>query len=353
MYTTILSANDLRIIVNTVGLDKLMDITIQRLTETIQQYDSGKTIIPARGGFKYSHPHLGLIEWMPGMQVGKDVTIKVVGYHPESGKINGLPTILSTQSLYSVSDGHLISLMDASFVTALRTGAASAIASKVLAKPDASTIGLIGCGAQAVSQLHALTRLFPVKKVFLFDIDNQAMASFCSRISCLKLEHLSIQSGPIENWVNSVDILVTATSVGIGEGPVFQDVDLAEHIHINAIGSDFPGKFEIPKSVLARALVCPDFPEQAAVEGECQHIMPEDVGPDLQTLVNQTDQYVQAQQRCTVFDSTGWALEDIVTMAMFSEYAAELKLGHQLQLETISTDYLNPYAFIQQNIDNK
>jgi len=266
MKTTILSADDLRYIVNRIGLDALMDETIRRLTASFVAYHPGETVIPVRGGFKYSHPQLGLIEWMPGMRVGDGVYIKVVGYHPNSGALNGLPTILSTQSMYSVSDGHLISLMDASFVTALRTGAASAVASRVLARPASSSIGLVGTGAQAVTQLHALSRIFPLEKVFLFDIDAGAMDYFPARVGCLNLDHLSMESGPVKDWSDKVDILVTATSVGIGDGPVFHDSNLPDHVHINAVGSDFPGKFEVPKSVLARALVCPDFPEQAAVE---------------------------------------------------------------------------------------
>lgn len=348
MKTTILSANDLRYIVDRIGLDDLMDEMILRLTATFAQYHSGKTVIPLRSGFKYSHPHLGLVEWMPGMRVGEGVYIKIVGYHPNSGALHGLPTILSTQSIYSVRDGHMISLMDASFTTALRTGATSAVASEVLARPGSSAVGFIGAGAQAVTQLHALSRVFPIEKVYLFDTDVGAMESFPARVACLYLDHLSMESGPVEGWVDAVDILVTATSVGIGDGPVIPDAGLREHIHINAVGSDFPGKFELPKRVLARALVCPDFQEQAMAEGECQHMMPEDIGPDIQTLVKQRDRFRYAQQQCTVFDSTGWALEDIVTMDLFRDYAGRFKLGLEIQLETNSADHLNPYQFLEE-----
>lgn len=348
MKTRVLSADDLRHIVNNVGLDTVMDETIARLTDTFANYDAKSTVIPTRGGFKYSHPHLGLIEWMPGMRVGEGVYIKVVGYHPESGVLNGMPTILSTQSLYDVDNGHLVHLMDASFVTALRTGAASAIASRVLAKPDSNTIGFIGSGAQAVTQLHALSREFPVENVYLFDTNPHAMESFEKRIENLGLGHLKIHYGNVNEWIGFVDILVTATSVGIGDGPVFVDENLPSHLHINAVGSDFPGKFEVPKTVLARGLVCPDFPEQAAAEGECQHMMPEDIGPSIATLTGEPDQYKHQQQCITVFDSTGWALEDIVTMDLFREYAKVLNIGSDIQLETISSDHLNPYQFLKE-----
>ena len=66
MKTTILSANDLRYIVNRIGLDELMDEIIQRLSATLADYHPAETVIPVRGGFKYSHLNLGLIEWMPG-----------------------------------------------------------------------------------------------------------------------------------------------------------------------------------------------------------------------------------------------------------------------------------------------
>jgi ornithine cyclodeaminase/alanine dehydrogenase-like protein (mu-crystallin family) len=353
MKTTIISAYDLRYIVNHIGLDELMDEMIRRLTVAFSQHNPGETVIPVRGGFKYSHPHLGLIEWMPGMRVGEGVYIKMVGYHPNSGVLNGLPTILSTQSMYSVNDGHMICLMDASFTTALRTGATSAVASRLLARPGSAVIGLVGTGAQAVTQLHALSRVFPIEKVYLFDIDIGSMESFPARVASLNLDRLSMESGPVEDWIKAVDILVTATSVGIGDGPVFPDAGLQEHIHINAVGSDFPGKFEVPKTVLARALVCPDFPEQAAAEGECQRMMPEDIGPDILTLFRERDRFNNVQQRCTVFDSTGWALEDIVTIDLFREYAGKFKVGSEIQLETISTDHRNPYQFLADHRDDE
>ena len=80
--------------------------------------------IPARSGFNYNVPQLGLIEWMPLYQVGSKVTIKIVGYHPKNPKIFGLPTILSSISQYDTITGHLLGLADGVLLTALRTGAA-------------------------------------------------------------------------------------------------------------------------------------------------------------------------------------------------------------------------------------
>jgi len=346
MYTTILTASDVGEIVHRVGLDELMDETIGRLNEAFAGFDPVKIVVPARDGFQYETPDMGLLEWMPGMRAGESAHIKVVGYHPNNGARHGLPTILSTLSMYGVSDGHLRGVMDATLITALRTGAASAVASGVLARADASVLGFIGCGAQAVTQLHALSRVFQLSDVYIYDLDPGAMATFSDRVRCLGLEHVQIHCRPAQDFLAAVDILCTATSVGIGQGPVFKDQQLKPHIHVNAIGSDFPGKVELPTELLRRSFVCPDFGAQAIKEGECQQLDSGDIGPDIYTLVKERSRYRTKRETSTVFDSTGWALEDMVCMDMFMEYAASFEIGRLLELESASSDCLNPYQFL-------
>ncbi len=346
MKTTILSADHLRQIVRRVGLDRLMDETIGRLTEACAGLDARETVVPARAGFSYNRPDLGLLEWMPGMATGAGVQIKVVGYHPGNGRSHGLPTVLSTLSTYSVESGRLMGLMDATLVTAMRTGAASAVASRILADPESSSLGIIGCGAQAVTQLHALSRVFPLRRVYVHDTDPVAVASFQQRIHCLGLDAVAIVPAPVHTFLDQVDMLCTATSVGVGEGPVFEDGPLRPHVHVNAIGSDFPGKIELPEALLRRALVCPDFTEQALKEGECQRLEPRALGPDLPTLVKEQACHRRARDGLTVFDSTGWAVEDMVSMALFMEHAAALGIGAEVQVESVSSDYRHPYQFL-------
>jgi len=346
MQTTILTASDVREIVVRVGLDALMDETIARLTEAFTSFDPAKTIIPTRDGFQYDSPDMGLIEWMPCMRVGDCAHIKVVGYHPNNGVHHDLPTILSTLSMYGVRDGHLRGLMDATFITALRTGAASAVASRILALADSSRLGIIGCGAQAVTQLHALARVFRLQEVCIYDTDPAAMETFEKRISCLSLEGLTIRPAMPEEFLGDVDMVCTATSVAIGAAPVMESGSLRSHVHINAIGSDFPGKIELPKELIQKSLVCPDFAEQALKEGECQQLDPADIGPDIHTLVKDHETYQAYRERFTVFDSTGWALEDMICMEMLMEYAASFAVGRVFELESISSDCLNPYQFL-------
>ena len=187
MKTIIFSTDDICRIVQHVGLDPLMDELIDRLMEAFKGFDATNTISPTRAGFHYEQPNLGLIEWMPVMQVGATAVVKIVGYHPHNPTSNRLPTILSTVSAYDTATGHLIGLADATFLTALRTGAASAVASRLMAWPQSQVVGLIGCGAQAVAQLHALSRVFEVEKVFCYDTDPEVSSTFVERASFLGL----------------------------------------------------------------------------------------------------------------------------------------------------------------------
>ena len=109
---------------------------------------------------------------------GDRAVVKMVSYNPINPMRFELPTIVSTMNMYDLKTGNLRALCDGTHLTAVRTGAASAIASELLAHPDSSVIGLIGCGAQAVTQLHALSRCFHIDEVLAFDINESVTDSF-------------------------------------------------------------------------------------------------------------------------------------------------------------------------------
>lgn len=345
MDTTVLSAPDIGLLVQKVGLDTLMDELIGRLASALEQYDGKVCLTPPRDGFQYKDErHMGLVEWMPAMLAGEKVTVKIVGYHPHNPDRWQLPTILSTVSVFDVNTGHLMGLADATFLTALRTGAASALASRALARTNSSTLGLIGCGAQACTQLHAISRLFDLERVLIHDVDEATTRSFAARVARLGLR-AEIRPADLESLVGGSDILCTATSVDVGMGPVFPDRGLPSWLHINAIGADFPGKVEVPRSVLERAFVCPDFLEQALKEGECQQLCREDIDATLVDVMKHPARYAAQREALTVFDSTGWALEDQVAMETLLDFAGDLGLGERVRLESISADPKDPYGF--------
>lgn len=343
--TLILSRPEVQEIVQKHGLDEVMDDLINRLEKTFQNFDNDKLEIPARSGFHYEQPKTGLIEWMPIYKKGEQVVIKVVGYHPENPDTTGLPTIISTISAYDTSSGHLIGLTDGVLLTALRTGAISAVASKYMALPESKILGLIGCGAQAVTQLHAISRVFDLDKVMLYDIDEKAISSFAQRCAVLELD-IEITSASMEEIVAASDIICTSTSIDVGAGPLFENLETKPHLHINAVGSDFPGKTELPIGLLKNSFVCPDFLAQAIVEGECQQLSSEDIGPEIVQVLQNPSQYTEVKKQRSVFDSTGWALQDQVVMELFLEYGKSMGIGQEVEIEAMPADAKNPYDFM-------
>ena len=346
MQTLVLSAHDLRRTLVHVGLDALMDETIDGLTATLARHDGTADRTPPRAGFAYDQPETGLLEWMTTLDTRGQATIKIVGYHPANPRTHRLPTVLSVVAQCETETGHLTAFLDGTLLTAIRTGAASAVASRILARPSSRTIGLLGCGAQAVTQLHALSRSFDLETIRYYDTDTSAMASFPSRASRLKLGRTRLLPATREHVADGVDILCTATSVAPGAGPVFDDEGLTPWLHINAVGSDFVGKTELPRGVLDRAFVCADFVPQCLDEGECQQLTADRIDADLVDLVRHPSR-PEWQQALTVFDSTGWALEDHVAANILVRHARDLGIGAQLDIEVCSTDDTqDPYAFL-------
>ncbi len=348
MKTRLLSRADVVEIVRAVGRDALMDAMIASLTDAFLRYDARAVEVRKRDGFNYDRaprsPEVagGLLEWMPVLELGAASTIKMVAYNPKNPARHGIPTIMATIFQHDIKTGHLVAIADGVFLTALRTGAASAIATRLLAHPDAHTVGVIGCGAQAVTQLHALSRVMRIDKVLAYDLDPAALASFAARVAFIGVDVVPTDVASLER---NVDVLVTATSVEAGQGPVFPGRALRPHLHINAIGADVPGKTECPASVVeAAALVCPDFHAQAIVEGECQQLSEDRVGPSLPQIVKDRAQYEGYRARVTIFDSTGFALEDKVAMELFLGYAKQLGLGTDVAIEATPLDPLDPYS---------
>ena len=346
MDTLIVRPSDLRRLIEIVGRDGIMDEMIAALTKALIAVSATKQDLRVRDGFHYERPHPGVLEWMPHMPPDGHPTIKVVGYNPSNPTLGAFPTIFSTLSQFDHATGHLEAVIDGVFLTALRTGAASAIASGILAKPNSSVIGLVGCGAQAVTQLHALSRIFPLHTALVFDINPGASESLRRRASFIPID---IRVARLQEIESACDIICTATTVARGCGPVLPGEALQGHVHINAVGSDLPNKTEIPLSVLRVSVVCPDFLPQALVEGECQQLRPEEIGPDLSDLTGRPHDFIPLRYRQTVFDSTGFALEDNVAASLVLRWAAEYRLGTFISVEHSPADPLNPYDFSQLN----
>lgn len=339
----VLGASDLASLVEAVGADALLDQLIGRLVEALDRHDDELLVTPDRTGFHYQKPELGLVEWMPSMEVGRTVAIKTVGYHPTNPVQRGLPSVLASTALYDTTTGEQRVLCEASLLTALRTGAASAVATDILAVPGASVLGVVGAGAQAVTQVHAVSRVRPIERVLAFDSSEETLATFADRLAFLDVR---VEAVDLAELVGEADILCTCTSVPPGDGPVIPDVEHRPWLHVNAVGADFAGKIELPLALLERALVCPDVRSQCIAEGECQQLPTSAIGPDLAQLVQHRATYADRASSTTVFDSTGWSLEDLVAVELVLEHAEGLGIGAMVDLRPHGVDPYDPYALV-------
>lgn len=346
--TWILDLDGMSSVVDDVGLDALFDELIERLRDAFERHDPEQIATFDRTGFHYTKPDLGLVEWMPAMDLGRLVSIKTVGYHPSNPVERATPSVLASTSLHDTSTGRLLALCEATFLTALRTGSASAVATDVLAVPDAATIGMVGCGAQAVTQIHAITRVRPIQRVIAFDTQEEVAATLPARLAALDGVEIEVVDGTdLDRLVAEADIICTATTVGIGDPAVVPDLPHRPWVHINAVGADFAGKRELHPAWLERSLVCPDVIEQCLIEGECQQLRREQLGPDLAALVQGRDEFAAHRDRPTIFDSTGWALQDLIAAELMLDHARRLGAGIEVDLQPTPRDPYDPYEFLR------
>ena len=342
----LLNAKDVATIVDRIGRDVVMDGLIDRLADTIRELRTQEFQAPERSGFSYDQPAWGLLEWMPAYFQNDGATVKLVGSHPSNPESRNLPSVLSTICVFDTSSGGLKGLVDGTLLTALRTGAASAVASRVLGHPDSTTLGIFGCGAQSVTQAQALCRVFPIERILAYDIDPHTTAALGDRLAFTGLPVEPFSAAGREEMLEQCDILCTCTSAEPGTGPVLPDFTPRDHLHINAVGSDFADKFEVPVDLLRKGLVCPDFRGQAMIEGECQQLSEDEIGPDFCGLLEDEGSYRSHRDSLTVFDSTGWAVEDHVAASFIIELARELGVGQDVSLGNIAPDPKDPYSML-------
>ncbi len=236
-------------------------------------------------------------------------------------------------TLFDPKTGEMTALIQADYLGQVRTGAASGVATKKLARPDAATVGLFGTGTQARTQLLAVCQVRGVKRVHVYGRDEANRRQFAADMSRECGTEVVPVSTP-EEAAKGLDIVVTATT---SREPVLFGSWIAEGAHLNVIGSNFLSKAEIDVEVLRRAaLVAVDSKEQAKLEaGDFVAALKEgalhwqDVSELGQILVGRYPGR-QSPQDITVFKSLGLGLEDVAAAAKVVELARQQGVGREL-----------------------
>jgi len=256
-----------------------------------------------------SHTPFGVIELMPTSDM-ETYGFKYVNGHP-SNPARGFQTVTAFGVLADVHNGYPTFLSEMTVLTALRTAATSAMVAKALARPDSTTMALIGAGSQAEFQACAIRSETGINTLRVWDTDPEAMAKFVRNLTPLGFDITVATSG--KEAVAGADIVTTCTA-DKANATVLTDDMVEPGMHLNTIGGDCPGKTELDPAILDRATVFVEFPPQTRIEGEIQN-RPEDfpVTEFWQVLTGEAPGRTSAEQ-ITMFDSVGFAIEDFTAL---------------------------------------
>jgi len=252
-----------------------------------------------------SHSDVGVIELMPTSD-GDLYGFKYVNGHPKN-TTEGLQTVTAFGLLADVQSGYPVLLSEMTLLTALRTAAMSALAAKHLAPKDATTMAMIGNGAQSEFQCRAFQAICGITHVRLYDIDPAATKKCAANLAASGLYVTSCTTP--EDAVQGAQIITTCTA-DKQNATVLTDNMVGAGVHINAIGGDCPGKTELHSDILHRSSIFVEFPPQTRVEGEIQALPDDHPVIELHDVfAGRTAGRTDAKQ-ITLFDSVGFAIED-------------------------------------------
>jgi len=320
MSTVILSRKDVRKLLS-------MKDTLQAVERAFREWYEGGATMPPKA---YLVVEKGDFRAMPAA-LPHAVGIKWVNAHTQNSS-RGLPTVMAVMIYSDPETGYPLAVMDATEITSYRTGAAAAIASKYLAKKNSRTLGIVGAGYQAGTQLMAHEQVFNLDTVKVFDVNEKAAERFINSFP----EH-SIRKCSLEETAAS-DIVCTLTPV---REPLLKREWILPGTHINAVGADAPGKEELDPLILKDAVVVVDDPAQAVAAGEINVPLAnglfsvEDIYATLGEIITGHKQGRVDDRSITVFDSTGVAIEDIALAEVVYEKA--IQSGGCLSIDLVDT----------------
>jgi ornithine cyclodeaminase/alanine dehydrogenase len=309
------------------SLDISMDEVISAVEGALREKGEGTAEMPPKPGV---HPLPdAFIHAMPAFLSGMGAAgLKWVSGFPQN-LAKGLPYISGLFVLNDVGTGLPLSVMDCTWITGMRTGAASAVAARYLARPESSTAGIVACGLQGRTNLEALSRLFPLKKAHAYDIDVGIARAFAEEMSRrLELEVIPVESA--EKAVRGMDLVVTS-------GPILKS----------------PSPTILPGWLEPGSFACPlDFDSYwtGAALGEADKLATDDraqlgyyrsVGyfgqtpepyADLGEIVTGRAPGREAPEERTISLNLGLAIEDVATARLIHGNARELGVGRELPL---------------------
>jgi alanine dehydrogenase len=257
------------------------------------------------------------------------IVAKANANFPDNPRRHGLPTIQGVVLVVDADNGHPLAIMDSIEITVQRTGAATAVAARYLARRASTAAAIIGCGVQGRVQLRSLLEVLPIERAAVYDVDGDAAARFVTWArDDLRIRARAAES--VADAVRDADVVVTCTS---SERVVLDAADVRPGVMVAAVGADSEHKWEIDPRLFARSKVVVDNLNQCATIGDLHHAIErcamtrDAVHADLGSIVAGKRPGRSDRDEITLFDSTGVALQDAVTALHVLRRAAAQQLG--------------------------
>ncbi len=259
---------------------------------------------------------------------------KIVTFYKNNRARRGRPALSGTIVLNDLDDGRPLAIMDGTYITAARTGAAGAVAAKYLARQNSAAVGVIGAGTQGRYQIAALNEVLKLESVRVYDINSESATEYVKEMTRNYPFRFEQANSP-RQAVQGADLIITVTP---STTPIVLDEWVTDGVHINAIGADSPGKQELDPKIVARAKVIVDSIDQCVERGEIQTavragmLRKEAIYAELADIILGRKEGRVTSKEITLFDATGLAVQDITTAYTVYTLARQKGIGATFQL---------------------
>lgn len=281
---------------------------------------------------------LGYADAIFGFKSGFDrrgpvLGVKAGGLWPANAS-KGLPNHQSTIVLFDPDHGGPLALIRGTWLTALRTAAASALSIRYLARADAKVLGILGAGGQSLPQVRAALAERDFREVLICDCSSERAAALADAlVEADANEELSITCCTAQKMASCADVIITVTP---SWRPIVRTDWVRPGTHLACMGADTAGKQEVESALVASASLFGDEPRQAVTIGECQHAFRE--GCIDESAITPIGQVIGGEHpgrrevdEITLFDSTGVGLQDLVAARLALDRA--LAAGRAIPLD--------------------
>lgn len=320
----VLTVEDVIDIVDQIGIHTFIGGLIDQLRLDYSRWQQFKKI-PRLA----THCAEGVMELMP-ISDNDYFACKYVNGHPLNPQKNK-QTVVAMGLLAETVTGYPLLVSEMTLLTAFRTAANSALAGQYFAKDNASSMALIGTGAQAEFQVLAFAHALQIRRIQYFDIDPYAMKKFQVNLSRFDLELVPCTDA--RSAVHKADIVTTATAAA-KRAIVLHNDWLEPGMFINALGGDCPGKTELDPAILARVKLIAEYREQTTIEGEVQqHIDPKNaIYAELWEVIMDRRPGRVSDDEIILFDGVGFAMEDYSVLKYVYQLSERLGIGREMDL---------------------